>query len=354
MKINFKQKKVSVILVLMVLLCLIAVIGCSQSTDNNTAEPSSPKDNVKQEAKKRIVIGTAGVEGAWYILGGAWGQMMTNYVPNMEGTAEPSGASLENIRKLGTGEMNLGFSLSDTAYEAWKGIETYEGKAFPKLRGFLSSFPSILHIVTTENSGINSLKDIKGKRVAVGPAGSSTALISEKLFSLYGITFDDIKPLYLSFNEILTGLQDDSVDIGLWMTVTPNGAMLSFATEHNAKLIPIDDDTNKKLSEKYPAHYKAVIPGGLYPGIEDEVNSTAIMGVVYGTSEGFTETEAYELTKAIWDHRDEWVNAHSIAKGITLETAIEGQSLPLHVGAYKYYKEKGLDIPEALKPPELK
>jgi TRAP transporter TAXI family solute receptor len=347
-----KNSKLYTIGMLFAVLLLVSslVVGCGGSETVESGKDQSAGGNAKEV--KRISIATASTSGAWYPLGGAWASVISKYVPGIEATAEVGAASIENVRKLNEGNVELAFLQPDVAYNAYTGSENFKDVKMDSIRALFANYAVVAHIVTTDPE-IKSIKDFAGKRVGVGAPGSGNEVTSRTILEVNGLTYDDIDEQFLSFPEMINAIKDNQLDVAIGTMPVPTGILVDLNLQHQVKLIPMDESSTNKFLEKNPFFLSIAVPANSYSGIDQDTQTVAFRGVVYGTTR-LSDEEAYEIVKAVWEHRDEWKDVHSVAKGITLDIALEGVPSPLHPGAVKFYKEKGITIPDQLLPPEMK
>jgi TRAP transporter TAXI family solute receptor len=296
---------------------------------------------------KRISIGTAGTAGALYPMGVAMAETINRHVPGFKASAEASGASLENIRNLSQGNVDWAISQNEVAFMAYNGMDKYEGKEVKSLRSLFGTLLSWAQIFTPADSGINSVKDFKGKRIGVGAPGSGGERVAQKVLLYYGLSYEDIKAEFMSNPEMVTALKDGTLDAFIITHPLKSAALLDLTTSFKVKMIPVADDG---FYEKYPFFTKRDVPAGVYRNVENPVPTPTSRIVMYtSTKAGLTADQVYALLKGIWDNSAEWVNIHPAVKKYTsLKDAIKGLSVPLHPGAVKYYQEQGLDVPQAI------
>ena len=289
-----------------------------------------------------VAIATGGTGGTYYPLGGALAQMLSNNVEGLIVTAQSGNASIANCNLISRGQIETGFSQANTTYWCYTGTGILEGTPpITNLRGIASLYPETIHIVATKASGITCIEDLKGKRVGVGAPNSGTAADAEIILNAHGITFDDIKADFLSFNEVAQRLIDGQIDAGFTTAGFPTSSIINIATKRDIVLIPISEEKIKELVEAIPYYGATVIPGGLYKGVDEDVPALATPALWICDAK-LSPTVVYKMTKALWEHRDVLEKVHSQGKNITLETALDGIGIPLHPGAELYYKEVGL------------
>ncbi|AEF95502.1 TRAP transporter solute receptor, TAXI family [Desulfotomaculum nigrificans CO-1-SRB] len=320
-------------LALLVALAMLALIaGCGSSTGEQKADQ-------KAAGKKFINIATGGTAGVYYPLGGAIAEILNKNIPGANATAQSTGASVANINMLTNGSVQLAFVQNDIAYYAANGTEMFKDKKVNGLKALATIYPETVQIVTLEKNGIKSIADLKGKKVAVGAAGSSVTANARQVLEAYGITFNDITPQYLSFAEAANGLKDGNIDAAFVTAGFPTAAIQDIAAQHKVVLLSIDNDKAEQLVKKYPYYTKITIPAKTYPNQEQDVIALGTKAMLVVTDK-MDEQTAYDITKAIFTNLEQLKAAHSVGKFISKESAKDGLSIPMHPGAEKYFNEK--------------
>jgi TRAP transporter TAXI family solute receptor len=289
---------------------------------------------------ERFSLATGGLAGTYYPVGGAIANIVTKFVPGVELTAESTGASVANLKMAGKGEIDFLMGASNTTFGAFSGTAPFD-KAVKNIRGIAALYPETFQFITRKSSGIKSINDLKGKRVVTGPLGSGTERTVKLLLSMYGITYDDIRPEFLSFGEGVTALKDRTIDCAVVGSGLPTAAVIDAAASMDISLIPVDKEIYEKFSKDYPFLGTNIIPAGAYNGVNEDVFTVASPALL-STREDISEDVVYEIAKALFEHLDVLIETHSQGKNIKLETALNGMSIPLHPGAEKYYKEEGI------------
>jgi len=302
-------------------------------------------------------IGTGGTAGTYYPIGGLLSNAISNPpgsrecdkggscgVPGLVATAVASNGSVANINGITSGQLESGFTQSDVAYWAYTGTGTYEGK--PKvadLRLIANLFPESIHIVARKGSGINSVADLKGKRVSLDEPGSGTLVDARIILAAFGITEKDIKAEYLKPNQSGDKLRDGGLDAFFFVGGYPTGAISELASAGaGIELVPVTGPEVDKMLKEYGFFAPDTIPANTYKGV-DAVKTIAV-GAQWVTSTKQPDALIYEVTKAMWnDATRKLLDAgHAKGKTIVLATATAGAGIPFHPGAEKFYKEKGL------------
>jgi len=292
-------------------------------------------------ADVRMAIGTASTGGTWYPLGGGVANMINKYVKGYQAAAHPSGASIENIRAIVKKQDALTLSMPDTAFQAYNGLEAFAGKPVKELRGLLSTYPIDIQFYTLAKSPIKTIKDLKGKKVAVGAPGSGTEAMARYVLKVYGLTYNDIDEQFLSATETSESLKDGNIDAGIVTLGTPAPTLMDLATQRDIRFLDIEPEVAEKINKEFPAYYPTTIPANTYNKQDKPHHTLAWMGL-FVVHKDMTDQLAIDILKAVFDHKDELDKIHVQFKGINLQNAVKGMPIPWHPGAEKFYKEKGV------------
>ena len=305
---------------------------------------------------KFFTIGTGGTAYTYYPVGGMIANAISKPpgsrecgkggscgVPNLIASAVSSRGSVDNVNAIISGLRNSGFAQSDVAYWAYTGTGTMEGKEPAKdLRTIAALFQEHIHLVALKKSNINSVKDLKGKRVSLDEPGSGTYVDAKLILESNGVSTSDVKAEALKGKAATDALRNGKVDAIFVVAGFPTGAIVELASAVDVKLVPIDGAGAKALTSKYGFFSQSPIPSGTYEGV-DEVNTVAV-GAQWFTSAKEDNELIYQITKALWNKESRKLMdvGHAKGKTITPDTALSGVGVPLHPGAEKFYKEAGL------------
>ncbi len=284
-------------------------------------------------------IGTGGTAGTYYPLGGAIAEILNSKLSNVNATAVSTGGSVANINMLKENSVQIAFVQNDVAYYAYNGIEFFQDKKFTGMKALCSLYPETVQIVTLANKGIKTIYDLKGKRVAVGAAGSGVEVNARQILAAAGLTYKDISVQYLSFADAANGLRDGTLDVAFLTAGLPTAAVRDIASQKDIMLIKIPDNIVKDLIAKYPFYIKTVIPKDTYPKVSEDIQSLAVLAMLV-VRDDMTDDLAYSIVKAIFENLQRLEVAHQMGKFIKKENALFGISIPLHPGAEKYFKGK--------------
>jgi TRAP transporter TAXI family solute receptor len=221
-------------------------------------------------------IGTAGTGGIYYPLGGTIASRLSVLDSTSQYTAEVTGGSVENIARLNARQMDLAIALSVTMYEAYRGIGDYD-EPIPGLRVVAPLYPNITHVMVPEGSTVTDISQLRGGRVSVGSAGSGTEQSSRQLLLAHGISYDDINVQYLTFTESANALRDGAIDGSIISVGYPAAAVLEATTTGGARLIALSDEAIETMIATYPYYSRGELPGGIYPGADEPVQTIAMM-----------------------------------------------------------------------------
>ncbi|MBQ1866691.1 TAXI family TRAP transporter solute-binding subunit, partial [Selenomonas sp.] len=193
--------------------------------------------------------------------------------------------------------------------------------------------------VTLDSSGIKKISDLKGKRVAVGAAGSGAEANARQILAAYGITYDDIQVQYLSFGEGASALKDGNVDAAFLTAGYPTASVQDISSQNKIRLLPVDKDKAEALIAKYPFYTKTTIPAGTYAGFDETVDSVSVMSMLVA-GEKVNDKLGYDIAKALFTHLDRLAASHAVGKLISVENAQKGMSIDMNAGAKKFFDEQ--------------
>jgi len=297
---------------------------------------------------KYVTIGTGGVTGVYYPTGGAISRMLNKKSNEykIRVTVESTAGSVYNINAVMGGDLEFGIAQSDRQYQAYHGTAEWRKKGPQKnLRSVFSIHPESITLVATEKSGIRKMMDIKGKKINLGNPGSGHLQNSKDAISAFSITESSINAEYIKAVEAPGLLQDERIDAFFYTVGHPSGSIKEATSGRiRVHLIDIRGKGVDALIKKYPYYTKALIPKSMYP---NALNSSDIVTFgVKGTLVTSVETDdniVYAITKEVFDNFDEFKGLHPSYQVLTKISMLKGLSAPIHNGALKYYREKGLD-----------
>jgi uncharacterized protein len=291
------------------------------------------------KAETFINILTGGQSGVYYPLGVSLESIFAASVPDARPSVQSTKASVENLNLVQAGKGEIAFTLGDSLKFAVEGNADAGFKSpLDKLRTLAAIYPNYVQIVASQDSGIKTLADLKGKRVSVGAPKSGTELNARAILGAAGITYDDLgKVEYLPFGESVELIKNRQLDATLQSAGLGVSSIRDLAASLPITVVEIPADIVEKVGSPY---FSAPIPGGTYEGQTADVATAAVPNYLV-TSADVPDDVVYAMTKAIFENLDKMVAAHAAAKGITLDKAAKNPPAPLHSGAERYYKEAG-------------
>lgn len=293
-------------------------------------------------AQDFINVLTGGTSGVYYPLGVALSKIYGEKIQNVRPTVQATKASVENLQLLQQGKGEIAFTLGDSLDAAWKGDEEAGFKSpLKKLRGITAIYPNYVQIVASKDSGIKTLADLKGKRLSVGAPKSGTELNARAILAAAGMTYKDLGKIeYLPFAESVELMKNRQLDATLQSAGLGVASLRDLATSVEITVVEVPAAVVDKAG---PPFVKVSIPANTYTGQTAAVPAAAVVNYLV-THEGVKEETVYQMTKAVFDSLPDLAAAHAAARSIKLESALEGMPVPLHPGAARYFKEKGLKV----------
>ena len=295
-----------------------------------------------------LKIGTGPIGGYWFTIGSIWSTLITDHVPNVKASPTPGGA-ISNIQAIAKKSMHYGFVKGYNAPEAINGTGPFEKHKFEGLRAVASLYPEPMQILFPKSKGYKTVEDLRGKHMSPGKMGFGGAILFGWILEANGMTYDDVKVSYLSFSDNALALKDKNMDFVAVTISAPSATYLDVDVQEPLDALELDDKTVDYITKKYPVN-TWVMKKGTYAGMDKDVRCLSSPAFLVA-GDWLSEDIVYQSTKLFWENVEKF---HSIAPDIkrelNLKTSLEGINIPLHKGSYKYYVEKGLTVPDAIKP----
>ena len=300
---------------------------------------------IAQAQQTFITIGTGGVTGVYYPTGGAICRLVNKdrKEHGVRCSVESTGGSVYNTRTIRAGELDFGVVQSDVQSAAIAGERAFDGdEPYGDLRAVFSVHPEPMHVMVRADAGINSVMDMKGKRVNIGNPGSGTRVLAGVLMEAAGVSPDDFAlAAELKSSEQSAALCDGKIDAAIWAAGLPNGSSMEATSTCAIKLLDLTSSGMDKVLASNPAYAAATIPGGMYPGNDSDIASWGPKAT-FVTDASTPDEVVYTLVKGVFDNFDDFKKLHPAFGRLSEEQMIkDGLSAPLHPGAVKYYKERG-------------
>ncbi len=313
-------------LALGVLLVAVHLVGC------RGGGPSAPR--------RFVTIATGGTGGVYYPLGAALAQAYTARIPGVTASAQSTVASVFNVQAIQRGKADVAFTMGDVAYFAYQRGTEADPNPHTKLRGMAVLYVNTIQIVVRRDSGMRSVADFRGRRVGVGAPGSGTEVAARIVIEGHGLDYADVRPDFLSFSEVAAQMQDRTLDGGFIVASYPVSAITDASLTVGIRLLPVDRAARDRIRAQYPFFKPVVIPRGTY---RDQVEDVETLGVdnLLVCRDDLPEALVYALTRTFFDALPELAETHVAARSIDLAQG-PATPIPLHPGAARYYRERGL------------
>ncbi|HEY8268058.1 MAG TPA: TAXI family TRAP transporter solute-binding subunit [Xanthobacteraceae bacterium] len=296
--------------------------------------------------QKAISIVTGGTGGVYYPLGGGMANVLSKYLPGVQATAEVTGGSVDNLKLIGTNKAEIGLSMMDAALDALNGVDKFTAGKIP-VRTLMVLYPNRMHVVSVDGLGVNTMADLKGKRVSTGSPGSATEVMAFRVLEAAGLDKDkDVRRERLGVAESVNALKDRKIDAFFWVGGIPTAAVTDLGATPGVKIKMIDTAglvpaMNKKYNDLYSTD---IIKAGSYPG-QDKNNPVSVVWNILVANATMPDDMAYNIVKTLMEKNPELVAVHREAQNFTLANQVPANSaIPWHPGALRYFKERGVKM----------
>ena len=303
-----------------------------------------PIKNVEAAKRRYVSIAAGWVTGAYFPMAGAISRIAWKHLKEqgIKVTAESSGASVANAKLIGQGDTDFAILQNDIASYAHNGKEGMFDDAVKNLLGVCTLFPEHVQLVSRKDSGINSVADLKGKKVAIGPVGSGTAENAKQILEAWGLKVEDLaKAEQLTASQSADYIKDGRLDAAFFTVAVGAAVIMDTALIVDTAIVPIEGANVDKLIEKYPFYAKQTVAGGTYKGNEGDINTVSVMAMLSARADLEAEI-VYAIVNAMYSDLEQLRKAHDKFKNIQMEDGLVGMGIPLHPGAEKFFKEKGV------------
>lgn len=293
--------------------------------------------------KLRLSIATGGTGGVYYPYGGGLARVLSK-LPGVQVTAEVTGGSVDNVKLVGVGDADIGFSTIDSAVDGVKGVGAYEDSGPQKIQAIAVLYDSFVHIVARGDAKIARVAQMKGKRVSVGSAGSSTEAIADRILEAAGLNpMKDVVRDNLGVAESVNALKDGKIDAMFWIGGLPTAAITDLVTTGNTQIIFVPAaDLVAKLDAKYPNLYRSfTLPKSVYAGTPANVAGVGVANILFVAADMKAET-AEKILKGVFDNLADVHKIHPEAKMLSLQGAAAKTAIPFHPAAIAFYKARGV------------
>ena len=301
----------------------------------STAVPALAKDN--------LILGTGGTTGTYYAIGGVMATVLNGVLEESELTVTSTGASKANIQMIDDGDADLATVQNDVMYYAYTGTDLFASEgAYESFSAIAGLYDETVQIVTCDSS-IATVADLAGKTVSVGDAGSGVEFNAKQILEAYDLSFDDISVVNASFGDSAESLKDGKIDAAFVVAGAPTTAVVDLATVKDVSIVQLDEEHIAKLQDKYSFYTETVIPANTYTGVEEDAMTVSVRATLIVATD-ISEDAVYELTKDLFEYKDELAAGHDKFSLLNLEDAVKGIEVPFHPGAATYYAEQGIEV----------
>lgn len=290
-------------------------------------------------SKTFLSIATGGTSGTYYPIGGAIAQAVTKG-SGIQATAETGNASVANINLVSKGDIEVAFAQNDISFWAYNGKLMFK-TPLKNIRAIAALYPEHIQLITAKGSNIKTIEDLKGKRVGVGAPGSGVEGDVRAIFEVAGLKYSNMKVDFLDFGATTSRFKDNQIDAGFVVAGFPTASVMDLSTTKDISLLSFDKAFLDKLSKAHPYFVKSKIPANTYRGVTADTMTPAVMALLV-THDKIPDKVIYDFTKAMFANIGDVHASHAKGKEINLKTALDGLTIPLHPGAAKFYKEKGM------------
>ena len=323
------------LIAILLVLCMVLVAVPALADDESLKEKAEKFDR----GSEFVTVGTGPTSGIYYPIGGAFATALKDY--GYDTSAEATNASGANIQLILDGDCEIAIAMQDAVMQAYTATGAYEGKeAASDLRALMRLWPNYVQLVTTANTGIKSVNDLKGKRVGVGAPNSGVEINARMILNAYDITYDDITPFYLQYGEAIDNMKNGQCDAVFVTSGIPNATVTELGVSYDMVVVPIDGEGREKLISEYPYYSKTVIPADTYNNKED-VEGVFVYNIML-VRKDLSDEMVYDMLVGIFQNIDTIKASHNAAnKNIDITFGVGDIQLPLHDGAAQFWKDNG-------------
>lgn len=331
----FKMNKKAVAVVTVLMMFAMCLAGCGGG--------GAQGGDAAATATNNLIFASGGTSGTYYPVAGAIAQVWDNNVEGVSVNVQSTGASAENLNLLNQGDAEIAIVQNDVMYYAFTGTEGFAEAG--ENTGFLTLgtvYPEVVQLVVDASAGIETVADLKGKSVSIGAFGSGVASNATQILEAAGLSLDDIDVQNLDFAESANAIKDKSIVAAFVTAGAPTTAITELSTTNDVKVLSLDDATIATLCATYSYYTPYTIAADVY-GTDADANTVAVKATIVVKAD-LDEELVYNLTKGLFENLEAVAAAHDKGKEMSLESAVQGVSVPLHPGAAKYYEEQGLSV----------
>lgn len=331
---------------LMITLFAFALIGCSSSSSGGSTDSGSASEKDSDSSDKTenysIMFATGTTTGTYYPLGAIFSDYWNKKLDNVQASSQATNGSVQNLIFIKKGEAQVALTPTGTLYEGYNGEASFDGNKVENVRILAGLYPNVNHLVARKNSGIKTIADIAGKKIVPGATGSATEIETQRALEAYDVDYEGTKKDFVGFTEATDLMRNKQTDVAMIMAGVPTSAVTEMLATADGELLPYSQEAVDYLKEKYPWTMEYTIKANSYENQPEDVLSVAQNNFLVATAE-MPDDVAYNLVKSLWEGLEELKGSHAVIAQFDIEKALEGTSgIPIHPGAEKFYKEKGI------------
>jgi len=316
---------------ILLLVTCCAAVACGGGSSSETGSSSVPRF---------LSMGTAPPGGAFFVVGGALAEVYNEHGGGSSMTAEATSGSQENIRRIGSGELDFALSNAAITYFAVRGSEGWD-QAYP-VQAVMTLAPNVAMFVAPAGGDVATIADLAGRRVSVGPAGAGFEYFIRPLLAAHGLTYDDFTPVNATQAGAVDLLTDESVAAAFLGGAVPTASITQASAVQDITLVPFDEAAREQLIADYLFFRAATIPAGTYRGVDQDYQGLDVGSMHLITGADQDEELVYQLTKTLYENRAEVVQRHAAGRAINENNVARDTGTEFHPGAIRYYQEIGI------------
>jgi len=312
----------------------------SSAAPESVSVPAESKGLTQEQRKNEfITVGTGPTSGIYFPIGGAFATALADW--GYQTSAEATNATGQNIQNILNGDAEIAIAMQDAVMQAYTATGAYEGKEpASDLRALMRLWPNYVQLVTTKQTGITSVDDLRGKRVGVGAANSGVEINARMILAAYDITYDDITPDYLAYGEAIDNMKNGQCDAVFVTSGLPNATVMDLGVQYDMVVIPIDGEGRERLVSDYPYYAKSVIPADTYNNTED-VEGVFVYNIML-VRKDLSDAMVYDILEGVFHNISTIKASHNAAdKNIDITFGVDDIQLPLHPGAEAFWTDNG-------------
>ncbi len=315
------------------LFACVLLVACGAGGDGAPAAPQT----------RFLSIGTAPPGGAFFVVGGALSEVLNAHPAAgspWQVTAESTKGTQENIRRLTSGDLDFALANAAITYFAVRGAEGWEQAH--EVRSVMTLAPNVAFFVAPRDAGVETIADLRGNRVVVGPAGAGFEYFIRPILNAHGLTYGDFSPLNGTQSAAVSLLGDGSATAAFLGGAIPTASITQAATSQDILFLPFESTAREALLAKYPFFASAMVPAGTYPGQDEDFDGLNVGSMQLIVSAGADEELVYRVTKTLYEQRAQVVERHPAGRAINPANAARETGTPFHAGAERFYREAGI------------